>query len=171
MQRIDAWTNEEDMILVETIIQGVAKGRTQLDLFAEVGEKVRRTASACGFRWNSTVRHQYKDAFDRAMEIRGEAKALRKQHRKKQQERIDIPIRYEDSNFDAEWDALTFKDNTQDAVILPQSRIQSQIVQAKVYSLTGLTEAELQELDKILDIADSEILLGLRYDIKATLSR
>lgn len=30
--------------------------------FEEVGEKMGRTAAACGFRWNSTVRKSYKEA-------------------------------------------------------------------------------------------------------------
>jgi hypothetical protein len=173
--RIDTWTNKDDMLLVQTVIQGVAEGKTQLDCFEEVGEQIGRTAAACGFRWNKELRSQYKSAFESAQQVRKEAKSLRRAHREKQLEELQqssgVRVRYVDPDFDEEWDGWTLNDNTQDAVILPKSRVQSQTVETRVHSLTGLTEMELIELDKILDLADSEILQGLRYDIKATLSR
>ncbi|MCL6617989.1 MAG: RsfA family transcriptional regulator, partial [Anoxybacillus ayderensis] len=62
MMRQDAWTEEEDMLLAETVLAFVREGGTQLRAFEEVGKKLSRTAAACGFRWNSLVRKKYEDA-------------------------------------------------------------------------------------------------------------
>ncbi|MDF2963448.1 MAG: precorrin-3B C17-methyltransferase, partial [Paenibacillus sp.] len=40
----------------------IREGSTQLSAFEEVGEKIGRTAAACGFRWNSYVRKKYEAA-------------------------------------------------------------------------------------------------------------
>ncbi|CCQ96394.1 conserved hypothetical protein [[Clostridium] ultunense Esp] len=60
--RQDAWTEEDDLLLAETVLRHIREGSTQLAAFEEVGEKMGRTAAACGFRWNSTVRKSYKEA-------------------------------------------------------------------------------------------------------------
>ncbi|WP_199616271.1 RsfA family transcriptional regulator [Paenibacillus alkalitolerans] len=57
--RKDSWTPDDDNILAETVIRHIREGSTQLKAFDEVGERLNRTASACGFRWNATVRKQY----------------------------------------------------------------------------------------------------------------
>lgn len=177
VNRSDEWSYQEDMLVVETVIKGVSEGRTQLDCFDEVAEKLGRTAPAVGFRWNKALRSEYKSAFERAQQIRREAKADRRKVREKQRkdllEHMDIPLttKYVDPDFDEEWCAETLNENTTDVVTAPQSRVQSQTIRAKVYSLNGITEAELVALGKILEVADSEILQGLRYDIQATLSR
>jgi hypothetical protein len=169
-RRDDEWTYDEDILLVETVIKGVAEGRTQLDCFEEVAEKVLRTPAAVGFRWNKKLRSEYKGALDRAMSIRHEAKLARRKHR--EQQRAELEAKYVDPDFDKEWEEATLIDNTEGVVIaLPKSRIQTETIETKIFCLTGLTEQELIELDKILDLADSDILHGLRYDIKATLSR
>lgn len=76
--RQDAWTEDDDLLLAETTLRHVREGSTQLAAFEEVGEKLGRTAAACGFRWNSTIRKKY----EAALQI---AKAQR--HKKKQEER------------------------------------------------------------------------------------
>lgn len=76
--RQDAWTEDDDLLLAETTLRHVREGSTQLAAFEEVGEKLGRTAAACGFRWNSTIRKKY----EAALQI---AKAQR--HKMKQQER------------------------------------------------------------------------------------
>ncbi|WP_284140912.1 MULTISPECIES: RsfA family transcriptional regulator [unclassified Virgibacillus] len=68
--RQDAWTEEEDMILAETVLRYIRDGKTQLEAFKEVAERLSRTAAACGFRWNATIRKQYEDAIQRAKEER-----------------------------------------------------------------------------------------------------
>jgi prespore-specific regulator len=68
--RQDAWSPEDDLILAEVTLRHIREGSTQLLAFEEVGERIGRTAAACGFRWNSSVRKKY----DAAIQI---AKAQR----------------------------------------------------------------------------------------------
>ena len=70
--RQDAWTEEDDLLLAETVLRHVREGSTQLNAFEEVGDKLNRTSAACGFRWNAVVRHTY----DKALAL---AKKQRKQ--------------------------------------------------------------------------------------------
>lgn len=74
MSRIDEWTHEQDAILAETVITYVRTGRTQLEAFATAGESLNRTSGACGFRWNSVVRNNYKKHL---MEARKEGEKVR----------------------------------------------------------------------------------------------
>lgn len=60
--RQDAWTEENDLLLAETVMKHVRDGSTQLNAFEEVGDILNRTSAACGFRWNAVVRHQYEQA-------------------------------------------------------------------------------------------------------------
>ncbi|WP_232698364.1 RsfA family transcriptional regulator [Brevibacillus daliensis] len=57
--RQDAWTEDDDLVLAEVTLRHIREGGTQLAAFEEVGQRLGRTAAACGFRWNSTVRKQY----------------------------------------------------------------------------------------------------------------
>ncbi|MFI2856857.1 RsfA family transcriptional regulator [Paenibacillus sp. JSM ZJ436] len=59
MNRKDEWSYEEDLLLAQTVLQHIESGSTQLNAFEEAGSKLRRTAAACGFRWNGAVRKQY----------------------------------------------------------------------------------------------------------------
>lgn len=59
MKRKDEWSYEEDLLLAQTVLNHIQNKSTQLNAFEEVGERLRRTAAACGFRWNSTVRKKY----------------------------------------------------------------------------------------------------------------
>ena len=54
--RQNAWSVEEDTFLKESIINHILDNSTQIEAFKFVGEKLNRTPSACGFRWNSVVR-------------------------------------------------------------------------------------------------------------------
>ncbi|GIP39659.1 hypothetical protein J31TS4_29390 [Paenibacillus sp. J31TS4] len=60
--RQDAWSEEDDLVLAEVTLRHIREGSTQLTAFEEVGEKIGRTAAACGFRWNSCVRKKYEAA-------------------------------------------------------------------------------------------------------------
>jgi prespore-specific regulator len=60
--RQDAWTADDDLILAEVTLRHIREGGTQLRAFEEVGERIGRTAAACGFRWNSCVRKKYEAA-------------------------------------------------------------------------------------------------------------
>ncbi|MEH7222234.1 RsfA family transcriptional regulator [Bacillus sp. JJ1566] len=73
-ERQDAWTEENDLLLAETVLKHVREGSTQLNAFEEVGDKLNRTSAACGFRWNAVVRH----SFEKDLQ-------LAKKHRKQRQ--------------------------------------------------------------------------------------
>jgi hypothetical protein len=72
--RQDAWTQDEDLLLAEVVLRSIREGGTQLQAFEEVGKKLSRTAAACGFRWNSTIRKQYKTGIELAKKQRKEIK-------------------------------------------------------------------------------------------------
>lgn len=73
-ERQDAWSEENDLLLAETVLRHVREGSTQLNAFEEVGDRLNRTSAACGFRWNAVVRHDYEKAL-----------ALSKKQRKQRQ--------------------------------------------------------------------------------------
>lgn len=72
--RQDAWNQDEDLLLAEVVLRHIREGSTQLLAFEEVGRKLTRTGAACGFRWNSYVRKQYKTAIELAKKQRKEMK-------------------------------------------------------------------------------------------------
>jgi prespore-specific regulator len=72
--RQDAWTQDEDLLLAEVVLRHIREGGTQLGAFEEVGRSLSRTAAACGFRWNSYVRKQYKSGIELAKKQRKELK-------------------------------------------------------------------------------------------------
>ena len=57
------------------MLRHIREGGTQLQAFEEVGKKLSRTAAACGFRWNSSIRKQYKSGIEVAKKQR---KAIKK---------------------------------------------------------------------------------------------
>lgn len=72
--RQDAWSQDEDLLLAEVVLRHIREGGTQLQAFEEVGRRLSRTAAACGFRWNSYVRKQYKSGIELAKKQRKELK-------------------------------------------------------------------------------------------------
>ena len=68
--RQDAWTEDEDVILAETVLLHIREGKTQLEAFKEVAKQLSRTSAACGFRWNATIRKEYQEHIQRAKEER-----------------------------------------------------------------------------------------------------
>lgn len=70
LTRQDAWTQDEDLLLAEVVLRHIREGGTQLQAFEEVGKKLSRTAAACGFRWNSSIRKQYKSGIEVAKKQR-----------------------------------------------------------------------------------------------------
>ncbi|MDP4085713.1 MAG: RsfA family transcriptional regulator [Bacillota bacterium] len=72
--RQDAWSQDEDLLLAEVVLRAIRDGGTQLQAFEEVGKQLSRTAAACGFRWNSFVRKQYKSGIELAKKQRKELK-------------------------------------------------------------------------------------------------
>lgn len=68
--RQDAWTEDEDILLAETVLRYIREGKTQLEAFKEVAKRLSRTAAACGFRWNATIRKEYQEAIQQAKDER-----------------------------------------------------------------------------------------------------
>jgi prespore-specific regulator len=66
MSRRDSWTEENDYLLAQTVLDCIRNGKTQLQAFEEVGNILGRTSAACGFRWNSEVRKQYEEELKQA---------------------------------------------------------------------------------------------------------
>ncbi|MBQ4897509.1 RsfA family transcriptional regulator [Paenibacillus sp. Marseille-P2973] len=77
--RQDAWSAEDDLILAEVTLRHIREGSTQLTAFEEVGERIGRTAAACGFRWNSCVRKKYEAAIGIAKAQRQKRSYMKKQ--------------------------------------------------------------------------------------------
>lgn len=77
-ERQDAWSADDDLILAEVTLRHIRDGGTQLKAFEEVGERIGRTAAACGFRWNSCVRKRYETAIQIAKGQRQQRSQLRK---------------------------------------------------------------------------------------------
>ncbi|MDQ0254268.1 prespore-specific regulator [Evansella vedderi] len=72
--RQDAWSEEDDLLLAETVLRHIREGSTQLRAFDEVGDALNRTSAACGFRWNAVVRDKYDDAIKLAKKHRKDRK-------------------------------------------------------------------------------------------------
>ncbi|HWJ80061.1 MAG TPA: RsfA family transcriptional regulator [Niallia sp.] len=72
--RQDAWSKDEDVLLAEIVLRHIREGGTQLQAFEEVGKLLTRTSAACGFRWNSYVRKQYKSGIELAKKQRKQLK-------------------------------------------------------------------------------------------------
>lgn len=73
--RQDAWSEDDDLLLAEVTLRHIREGGTQLSAFEEVGYRLRRTAAACGFRWNSLVRKKYESAIQIAKAQRQQRKS------------------------------------------------------------------------------------------------
>jgi prespore-specific regulator len=90
--RQDAWNEDEDLLLAETVLRHIREGSTQLAAFEEVGKKLSRTSAACGFRWNSLVRKRYENAISLAKKQRKELAKKNKEANKAKKERPPIQV-------------------------------------------------------------------------------
>lgn len=73
-KRNDAWSTESDKSLVDIVLNHIRTGKTQLTAFEEASQKLGRTPSACGFRWNGVLRKRHVSAVKKAMEKARSAK-------------------------------------------------------------------------------------------------
>jgi prespore-specific regulator len=92
--RQDAWTEDEDLLLAETVLRHIREGGTQLKAFEEVGKRLSRTGAACGFRWNSFIRKQYQTGIELAKKQR---KDIKKQAKKADVEELAVEHKGEDA--------------------------------------------------------------------------
>ncbi|WP_026566358.1 RsfA family transcriptional regulator [Bacillus sp. UNC41MFS5] len=90
--RQDAWSQDEDLLLAEVVLRHIREGGTQLQAFEEVGRQLTRTSAACGFRWNSFVRKQYKSGIELA---KNQRKELKKQPVPNEEETYEEPVNVE----------------------------------------------------------------------------
>lgn len=79
-RRQDSWTSDEDRLLIETVLTYIREGKTQLEAFKAVGEKLSRTAAACGFRWNKMLRQQYAEEIEAAKKESHKQKTKERKH-------------------------------------------------------------------------------------------
>lgn len=89
--RQDAWIEENDILLAETVLRHVREGSTQLSAFEEVGDALNRTAAACGFRWNAVVRREYEKDLEDAKKERKQAMRVLGKDFKRRGQQLYIP--------------------------------------------------------------------------------
>lgn len=90
--RQDAWTDDEDVLLADVVLRHIRDGGTQLSAFKEVGRSLSRTPAACGFRWNSYVRKQYREQIEEAKEIRKAGHQGVREQKKKELSSISLTL-------------------------------------------------------------------------------
>lgn len=73
--RKDSWTDSDDSILAEIVLEYVRTGKAQTRGFEAASERLNRSPAACGFRWNSEVRKRYEDDLIKAKEDRKQLKS------------------------------------------------------------------------------------------------
>jgi prespore-specific regulator len=72
------WKEEENKLLVETILDYVRHGKTQEQAFEDVGEQLDRSKGACAFRWNVILRQHYVEELKFARRVRRGYKSVEK---------------------------------------------------------------------------------------------
>ncbi len=75
--RQDAWHEQHDALLLDVTLRHIRDGSTQMLAFEEVGLKLGRTAAACAFRWNASVRKQYAQEIHTAKTARLQRASIR----------------------------------------------------------------------------------------------
>ncbi|WP_440110206.1 RsfA family transcriptional regulator [Paenibacillus sp. QZ-Y1] len=124
MKRKDEWSIEDDTLLTNTVLEYIKTGKTQLKAFDDVSEKLKRTSAACGFRWNSNVRHKHLDVIVKAKLI----KLNRKSNKIKSNESLSIDsiisclIKLKDDLHQTETEKQTLLKRIQDVSLEIESR-------------------------------------------------
>src|SRR5690625_1773424 len=162
--RQDAWSQEDDLLLAETVLRHIREGSTQLNAFEEVGDALNRTSAACGFRWNAEVRNKYIHAIDLAKRQRKERKrAEAKQGRKRPS--ISVPVTSDESSLIMEPEEQT--ELTMDNVIQFLQSFQKNYYASN--QLRNRAEKMQEENDKLREqISDLERELNLTKKKLAT---
>ncbi|WP_336761484.1 hypothetical protein [Paenibacillus sp. USHLN196] len=141
MKRKDEWNVDDDNLLASTVLMYIKSGKTQLKAFEDVGSKLSRTSAACGFRWNSAVRHRY-------IESIAEAKTYKiKNNYKKSYSHDELSI---DSIISC---LLTLKDDLQ------RVEIQKSIISKKIQNVSS--EINARRSERHLDAAANKEALSL----------
>lgn len=61
-----SWSEREDQLLLDRVVQYTREGKAQLKAFKDVGEELNRTPAACGYRWNAKLRRSFQEDFQQA---------------------------------------------------------------------------------------------------------
>lgn len=151
--RQDAWSTDDDLILAEVTLRHIREGGTQLGAFEEVGERIGRTAAACGFRWNSCVRKKYEAAIQIAKSQRQKRNQQKKQIAANRQMAAISTLGEDEEGYDKQ-ESVFEESLSIDAVIrfLRQWKSNVQEYSRKSRSL----EKELKEKDEELERLRSE---------------
>lgn len=74
-KRHDEWTQEDDLLVVNTVVRYIALGKTQLQAFASASRKLKRTAAAVSFRFNKSLRQEFSETIKEAKEAKNMRRA------------------------------------------------------------------------------------------------
>lgn len=64
--RKGSWSEKEDQMLLEKVIQYTRKGKAKLEAFKDIAEEINRTPAACGYRWNAKLRSNFQEDLKQA---------------------------------------------------------------------------------------------------------
>ena len=150
--RQDAWTKDEDLLLAEVVLRHIREGSTQLKAFEEVGRKLSRTPAACGFRWNSQVRKQYKAGIELAKKQRKELKKSSQGFYQKEEESPEVQEeqvtkKHEGLNFDIIISYLEgFKNKEQKTIQIYQEK---QELESRISEMENRIKELLEENERL----------------------
>lgn len=94
MKRSDSWSSRDDNLLTQTVLSYIESGKTQLQAFDDTGDYLRRTPAACGFRWNSFLRQNFKKEVYEAKNNKSKNKSSKSSSNIQSQVNIDSIIEY-----------------------------------------------------------------------------
>ncbi|MBS4203891.1 RsfA family transcriptional regulator [Lederbergia citrea] len=140
--RQDAWNADEDNMLAEIVLSHIREGSTQLRAFEEAGGKLKRTAAACGFRWNSNIRKQYILGIE-----------LAKKQRKVNKDNKKHSVPHVHSNFNN--DAPILQNSKEDVIVLADAVIFFQKLETAIASIEKY-KIENDELKKEINILNAD---------------
>jgi prespore-specific regulator len=174
--RQDAWSEENDLLLAETVLRHVREGSTQLKAFEEVGDTLNRTSAACGFRWNAVVRKQYEKALGLARKQRKQSYRLI--HKDEESRELHIVLEStqtsQNMNDSAGSAALTmssvidflqnFNSSGQDYESLKQAKAALETKYEELEKRTLTIQEDYEAIVKIMDRARKMVVFGNEED-------
>lgn len=142
--RQDAWTSDEDELLAELVLSYIKAGSTQLKAFEEAGVQLKRTPAACGFRWNSFVRKQFREGIEIA---KRERKNLHSIYQHSQKNHIisdndmvkDVLGNEEVSNF--------FQKLDRTVITLAKTKMENQRLQNEIENLNNIVRENAKKME------------------------
>ncbi|WP_163101400.1 RsfA family transcriptional regulator [Peribacillus alkalitolerans] len=150
MTRQDAWSQDEDLLLAEVVLRHIREGSTQLTAFEEVGKQLSRTSAACGFRWNSFVRKQYKSGIELA-------KKQRKEYKKKAYQKNQVQSKSEVNTKDAAVEVESTLKQAESTIQGDSLNLQNIVTYLNSFeSLVSQKDQEKDKLQKELKILKEE---------------